>query len=342
MSQVNPIVEPMLRIPRFFRTVRAVGAFDASYTDSAVTDGGAGYRMRSAMDLHPRAGKAISRMGVRHARGAVPTEAQARSSTFVDFDEIDACVRGLNTDGVHVFSRRVPDSMVRAMREHALSATATPRGITSEPGPFPRSAPEAGRYDINEDDTMSSPEMQDYVSDPALALAASRYLGQPVIQDQTALWWTTPMRSQDADMNAQLYHQDRDRLSFLKFFVYLTDVEVENGPHMYIRGTHRKTPWSLRSDGRKTDAIVEQAGLGGRVAEMIGPSGTLMAVDTAGLHKGKPPISGDRLVLQVEFATSLFGAHVDYPIFEPSPLSLERYRANPAMLQRWSRSVTSS
>jgi hypothetical protein len=143
-------------------------------------------------------------------------------------------------------------------------------------------------------------------------------------------------------MNAQLYHQDRDRLSFLKFFVYLTDVEVENGPHMYIRGTHRKTPWSLRSDGRKTDAIVEQAGLGGRVAEMIGPSGTLMAVDTAGLHKGKPPISGDRLVLQVEFATSLFGAHVDYPIFEPSPLSLERYRANPAMLQRWSRSVTSS
>ena len=59
--------------------------------------------MRSAMDIRPTAGKEISRKACVHPRGGVPTEDQARSSTFVDFDEIDACVRALRTDGVYVF-----------------------------------------------------------------------------------------------------------------------------------------------------------------------------------------------------------------------------------------------
>jgi len=187
---------------------------------------------------------------------------------------------------------------------------------------------------------MSSPDMQDYCSDPALALAAARYLGQPVIQDQTALWWTTTKGSGDESMNAWLFHQDRDRLSFLKFFCYLTDVGPENGPHTVIRGTHERVPKQLATDGRKDDELVRQAGIWDRVIELTGPAGTFMAVDTVGLHKGQPPITGDRCVLQVEFATSLFGAPVDYPVFEPSDLSRQRHAAMPEVLQRWYRSVT--
>ena len=184
---------------------------------------------------------------------------------------------------------------------------------------------------------MASPDMQDYCSDPALALIAARYLGQPVIQDQTALWWTNPKAGENASVNAMLFHQDRDRLSFLKFFVYLTDVGAENGPHTVVRGTHRSVPRLLATDGRKDDDLVRRAGLWDRVAEQLGPAGTMIAVDTVGLHKGTPPSRGDRCVLQVEFATSLFGSHVDYPMFEPSPLAMERYAAMPEILQRWYR-----
>jgi hypothetical protein len=340
MSQVNPIVEPVLRLPRFLRTVSAVGRFDAVQDNPTGSDPGESYRMRSAMDLHPRAGKIISRLGVRNSRGGTPTKEQAALSTFVDPDEISRCVAGLRTDGVYVFESRMPDARVERMRQHCLEVMAIPRGIERTPAPYPRSAPEAGRYDIDENDTMSSSDIQDFCSDPAFARIATEYLGQPVIQDQTALWWTTPQRRQDADLNAQTFHQDRDRLSFLKFFIYLTDVAVENGPHMYIRGTHRKTPRSLRSDGRKTDESVRTAGLWDRVAELIGAGGTMLAVDTAGLHKGKPPISGDRLVLQVEFATSLFGAGVDYPIFSASELAMERHAQMPEILQRWNRAIS--
>jgi hypothetical protein len=337
MPERNSVIEPGLRAMRYARTIRAVRRFDAQSGRERAMDGDEFFRMRSAMDLSPGTGKKISKLAVRPGTGGVPTEAQARSSNFVDFSEISACVAALQTDGVYVFKRRLPADMVARIRESALAAPAVPRGIDTPPAPFPRDAPQVGRYDIDEDHTMASPDMQDYCSDPALALIASRYLGQPVIQDQTALWWTTTQGSADAAMNAWLFHQDRDRLSFLKILCYVTDVGPESGPHTVVRGTHRSLPKSLRADGRQTDEAVHDAGLWERVVSLTGPAGTVMAVDTVGLHKGTPPLEGDRCVLQVEFATSLFGAPVDYPVFTPSPLAAQRYAEMPAIMQRWHR-----
>jgi hypothetical protein len=337
MSQGNALVEPSLRALRFARTIDAVRRFDAQPGPEYSMDGDEFFRMRSAMDLSPSAGKRLSKMGVRNPQGGIPTVAQAQGSSFVDFAEIDRCVAGLRSDGVYVFENRLPADMVTRMRESALAVPATARGLEKPVAPFPRSSPEVGRYDIDEDNTMASDDMQDYTSDPALALIAARYLEQPVIQDQTALWWTTTQGAADAAMNAWMFHQDRDRLSFLKFFVYLTDVGPDNGPHTVVRGTHKHIPKSLRADGRQTDEAVKEAGLWDRVISLSGPAGTMMAVDTVGLHKGLPPVSGDRCVLQVEFATSLFGAPVDYPIFTPSPLAAARYEAMSKILQRWYR-----
>jgi len=322
---------------RFAQTIGAVRKFDAQTNPERSTDGEEFFRMRSAMDLSPGAGKRLSRLGIRQPQGGVPTVDQARSSTFVAFEEIDQCVSGLQANGVYVFKNRLPKDMVARMRQSALEVPSMARGLDRPTGPYPRSAPEVGRYDIDEDNTMLSPDMQDYTSDPALALIAARYLGQPVIQDQTALWWTTTKGSADAALNAWMFHQDRDRLSFLKFFVYLTDVGPDNGPHTVVQGTHKQIPRSLRADGRQTDDAVREAGLWDRVISLSGPAGTMMAVDTVGLHKGLPPQAGDRCVLQVEFATSLFGAPVDYPVFTPSPLTAERYREMPNILQRWHR-----
>ena len=342
MSEGNPLIEPLLRRRRFGHTVKAVGDFDASFTTDSLTDGQAFFEMRSAMDLRPTAGKEISRKGVTRPRGGVPSEDQARTSTFVDFADVDSCVAGLRADGVYVFKSRIAEDAVTQMRDSALSVPATARGLDLAPEPYPRDAPRVGRYDIDEDNTMASPEIQNYVSDPAFALIAARYLEQPVIQDQTALWWTTTQGAEDAAMNAWLFHQDRDRLSFLKFFCYLTDVGPDNGPHTVVKGTHLKVPKELSTDGRKDDDLVKAAGMWDRVVSLTAPAGTVMAVDTAGLHKGQPPVSGDRCVLQVEFATSLFGAPVDYPLFEPSDLARARYEAMPQILQRWHRSFSDS
>ena len=340
MSEGNALIEPVLRRMRYRKTIRALQRFEALPPGSATTTGQEFFDMRSAMDIAPTAGRRMSQRGVARSQGGVPTLEQAQMSSFVDPAEIDTAVEGLRRDGVYVFSSRIPDEMVVRMRESALAVPAVARGLAEAPQVYPRSSPVVGRYDIIEDETMTSADMQDYCSDPALALIAARYLEQPVIMDQTALWWTTTQGAADAAMNAWLFHQDRDRLSFLKFFCYLTDVGPENGPHTVVRGTHRAVPKSLASDGRKDDDAIRAAGMWDRVIELTGSAGTFMAVDTVGLHKGQPPISGDRCVLQVEFATSLFGAPIDYPVFEPSPLAVERYAAMPAILQRWARNFT--
>ena len=174
-----------------------------------------------------------------------------------------------------------------------------------------------------------------------MALVAQKYLEQPVLMDEVAFWWTTTQHSEMANLNAQLFHQDRDRLSFLKFFIYLTDVNPETGPHVYLSGSHRDIPPSLRGDGRKDDDAVRAAGLWGNVSEINGPAGSLMAVDTIGLHKGKTPIASDRLALEIEFATSLFGAHYERPLLEPTPLMRKRFAQMPWVLQRYAGSISS-
>ena len=336
MSELNPTKEAILRGPRAVRTLRAMRAFERGFTVDSATDEGDAYRMRAAMDAHPAFGKWLSRTALGTARKPMAAAPGAEQSTFIDAAEIDAAVAGIREDGFYVFKHKAPAETVARILEFAESEPCTARGIDAAPAAFPRSAPIAGRYDFDEQTMMRSPDLQDYCSDPAMATIAARYLEQRVVQDVVTLWWTAPRRAEDAALNAWMFHQDRDRLSFLKFFMYVTDVEPDTGPHVYVRGTHRTAARSLRGDGRITDDAVRQAGIGDDIVELAGPAGTLMAVDTAGLHKGKAPERADRLVLQVQFSTSLFGAPFELPQFTPTPLAVERYRSMPRTLVRWS------
>jgi len=292
------------------------------------------------MDLHPRVGKWISRRVIKVTDPAADLISDPASSRFVDANEISAAVAGVKRDGFYVFSRVVDRTITEAIRAFAESVPCTARGAGTPPAKYPRKSPTVGRYDISEEAALACAEVQEFATDPALATIARQYLGQPVLMDEVAFWWTTNRRAEDANINAQMFHQDRDRLSFLKFFIYLTDVTPETGPHVYLRGSHRSIPTSLRRDGRLTDEAVREAGLGHEIKELCGPAGTLMAVDTIGLHKGKTPVSGDRLALENEFSTSLFGMDYEIPPFTPTDLTRERVAQMPWVLQRYSDSAS--
>ena len=335
------IVETALSAPRIPKTLRSARRFNASTVFPPPSSGEGSFLMRSVMDLDPRLGKWISHRAVQVNDPFARNIGDPASSRFVDAGEIDAAVAGIRRDGFYVFRKVADPTLVHAIRSFAEQAPAQGRGSGAPPTPYPRESPQLGRYDIAEEVALRSPEVQEFVTDPAMALIAQRYLGQPVLMDEVAFWWTTSKKAEDANLNAQQFHQDRDRLSFLKFFIYLTDVTPETGPHVYIRGSHRKIPFALRADGRKTDEAVKRAGLWDEVQEICGPAGTLMAVDTIGLHKGKTPLTGDRLALENEFATSLFGAEYEIPAFVPTDLMRRRYAEMPWVLQRYAKSITS-
>ena len=97
-----------------------------------------------------------------------------------------------------------------------------------------------------------------------------------------------------------------DRLKFLKFFVYITEVTRDNGPHCYVRGSHQRKPPALLTDGRKSDEEIADH-YGDRSVEICGPRGTIFAADTRGFHKGKLLHRGIRLVYEMEFSNLTFG-----------------------------------
>jgi hypothetical protein len=336
----NAIVENALNATRLAKTLVAARKFSRARVTPNQTEGQSQFNMRSGMSLDPRVGKLVSKVSIRERNPLAWQVADVTSSSFIDPGEIDAAVTGVRTNGFYVFNRVADTSITDAIRAYAERVPCVARGTAAPPSVYPRSAPQVGRYDIDEVEALGCAEVQDFATDPALALIAQKYLGQPVIMDEVAFWWTTNKRAEDANLNAQMFHQDRDRLSFLKFFMYLTDVTTDTGPHIYMRGSQKRIPWALRSDGRMTDDAVREAGLWDDVTELTGPAGTIMAVDTIGLHKGKTPVTADRLALENEFSTSLFGMNYERPEFTPTEKTHRRFMAMPWVLQRYSNSVT--
>ncbi|HYF45850.1 MAG TPA: phytanoyl-CoA dioxygenase family protein [Acidimicrobiales bacterium] len=220
---------------------------------------------------------------------------------------VAATVDRLQRDGVVVFDQRLDEATVGALRELASAHPARPpEGPSARViAPFDLPAP---RYDLDEADLLTDPTVQRLVVDASLRRLAEAYLGGEVVNDLAAMWWSIARPGGPSASAAQMFHSDRDRLAFLKFFVYLTDVGPQHGPHVYVAGSHRGLPRGLRGDRRYDDDEVSRAFGEEALRSLTGPAGTIFAADTGGLHKGLAPQQGHRLVFQLEFATNLFGA----------------------------------
>ncbi|MEM8831523.1 MAG: hypothetical protein AAGE96_19495, partial [Cyanobacteria bacterium P01_G01_bin.19] len=110
-----------------------------------------------------------------------------------------------------------------------------------------------------------------------------------------------------------LFHYDLDDYHALKFFFFLTDVDVASGPHVCIRGSHKKKKlrhqfsWLIgRSDSEIIDYYGEE-----NLVTICGEAGFGFAEDTFCFHRGTPPVERDRLMLQIEFAMNNYGMWID-------------------------------
>jgi len=235
--------------------------------------------------------------------------------------DVAAVVAELDRDGCSVLPRLLGPAACDELEAVARAATCTLVGRTggTDRAVFDAAQPLAIRYDVAEADILASAAAQRLVADPSLLAIAQAHLRAEPVQDLVAMWWSAAVDGGDTSAAAQRYHFDLDRLRFLKVFVFLTDVDDETGPHVYVRGSHRDQPAALRRDHRHTDAAVAAAHPGAE-RRITGPRGTVFLADTIGLHKGLELRRGHRLVFQTEYATSLFGGPYDQvAIPEPSP-----------------------
>ena len=232
----------------------------------------------------------------------------------LDRDRLTAIQGDLDQNGYHVFDARLPDAVCDRLVAFARTVRCQVRPL-SVPGEVARDVivdaydPShliGTRYDFLTQDLVDNPDVQNILADATFLAVAQAYLRSRPILDVLAMWWSAAFSDRPNMEAAQHFHFDMDRIKWLKFFIYLTDVKPENGPHCFIAGSHRTggIPQNLLAKGysRLTDEEVAAAYPENRFVEFAAPRGTIIAEDTRGLHKGKNPGHGDRLVLQLQFS----------------------------------------
>ena len=237
-------------------------------------------------------------------------------------DDIKNMVNAMNKDGYYIFDQKLPQAQVDELYNYAINIPCKYLDVekgqySTEEVLFNPGSPIAPRYDFSPQSIINRPVIQQLLFDQSLLAFAQQYLGAKPILDLIAFWWSLPFHGKGKEAAAQMYHFDMDRIKFLKFFFYLTDVDTNNGPHCFVKGSHINLPKNLSRDGRFTDEEIEANYGTENLIEICGEKGAIIAVDTRGFHKGKELIRGSRLIFQIEFANSMFGqayppSHIDF------------------------------
>lgn len=234
-------------------------------------------------------------------------------------EQLSVVTEKLNKDGFFVFEKTLPDQILNEILKFTEKTKAVLRRHDADPITqkaqkiiYTPGSPQAVRYDYSSEDLIKNPAVQKLLADPSILAVARAYLGVEPMIDIVTMWWHTDFHKQPDSNAAQFFHFDMDRIRWLKFFFYITDVTPETGPHCFVRGTHRaeNIPRSILDKGyvRIMDEEMKQHYRPEDFIEFSGVRGTVIAEDTAGFHKGKPVHSGHRLVFQLEFAVSMFGS----------------------------------
>lgn len=151
-------------------------------------------------------------------------------------------------------------------------------------------------------------------NDPKLLAIAAKYLDASPVHQGNSLWWSFSGESthRQQSQSAQIFHYDIDDYRFLKFFFYLTDVDEYSGPHVCVRGSHKKKKLShLWLRKRETDQDIIDFYHQESLVKICGKAGFGFVEDPLCFHKGITPIRQNRLILQIEFARTDYGMQHD-------------------------------
>lgn len=147
-------------------------------------------------------------------------------------------------------------------------------------------------------------------NDPYLLSVAAKYLKVPPKLMSVNMWWTFPVdaSAEDKARHAHVFHYDLDDLKFVKFFFYLTDVDDQAGPHVYVKTSNRSIKYKspFFKSKRFTDEEIVLGYGAENIVEVVGEAGTCLIEDTTTIHKGITPVSRPRLMLQFEYSVNKY------------------------------------
>jgi len=146
--------------------------------------------------------------------------------------------------------------------------------------------------------------------DPILLQISQSYLGGEARLTATRLWWSFPSelaKEEDLHLASQeRLHFDLDDWRLLKFFFYITDVDENAGPHVYVVGSQRRRKLKHQLTLMVGHSTKEIVGFYGRHAlkALTGSAGFGFVEDPFGFHMGTIARTSPRLILEVTFGVT--------------------------------------
>ena len=284
----------------------------------------------SVLNLHCRTNGRFTDALASMLRMARPPREPANVEGFLGKLSIvdqEMIIEKIAQDGFYVFDQTLPDEVCDKIQRFASTTPAVIEGRDRDDRVvFDPTTPISKTYRIREQDIVANDAMQRLMADPSFLTIAERYLRTLPILSMMNLWWSPTFGDKPGAEAAQEFHFDFDPPPiWLLFFIYLTDVGPDNGPHVYVRGSHIAGHPSTRlllkrGYVRIPDEDIVAAFGRDNVVELYGKRGTILAVDTRGFHKGKMVNSGHRLMAQLTFSCPPFSAA--YGRRQPLPQSL--------------------
>jgi hypothetical protein len=332
--------------PRFTGTVFALYGLYAYYTRGKVSR----QAWYGLLNAHCRTnGRFTERLRPILHRLRPPRPPATVSGALGEFSvaEQKRIAQAIAKDGFYVFERLLAPEICNQIEQFAAATPGQPDGRPSDPREFVRFDPNhpiARTYKIAKEDIVTNHGMQRLMADPVFLGIAETYLDMLPAIGGVDLWWSAAYGNGPGDDAAQSFHFDFDAPPvWLKLFVYLKDVGPENGPHVFVRGSHianYPAAASLRARGyqRISDEEITAAFGSDTIAEIEGKRGTVFFADTRGFHKGRMLNAGSRLVGQLIYCHPAFDDHSERHSFPPDldpslavalakmPEVFERYR----------------
>ena len=149
--------------------------------------------------------------------------------------------------------------------------------------------------------------------DANLIAIAAKYLGSDPILVRCQMGWCFTGEKEAYSQKGLigdplvLFHYDLDDYRALKFFFYLTDVDSLSGSHLCIAGSHKKRKlWHCISRCQSDKNIFNYYD-SESIVSISGQAGFGFAEDPFCFHRGSPPVTSHRLMIQLEFALNDYG-----------------------------------
>ncbi len=180
-------------------------------------------------------------------------------------------------------------------------------GLSLSPdGPY-KSNCSRSRYD---NAFQNCPTIQALIRDPKLLQITTEYLQVEPVCMGARLWWShAGAPPYDLKHAGQVFHYDIDDYRALRFFFYLTDVDLCDGTHAVIRGSHtyKRIKDRIATTRFRTDEDLASFYGAEQIITFTGKAGFGFAEDPSIFHKGNAPENRDRLILLLRYSMNDFG-----------------------------------